>query len=70
MSLQLNGVKTNKNFREINPHGTPEFPCTGYEIINKIVEWHWHNEFEFVYIPKGKYEFKTSIHTCILKTEI
>lgn len=28
------------------------------------VPWHWHKEFEFGYIRKGKILYKTSVLTC------
>jgi hypothetical protein len=44
--------------KELQPHGTIEFPCAGYyeQLTGKtedIISWHWHEEIEIVYIKDG-----------------
>jgi AraC-like DNA-binding protein/mannose-6-phosphate isomerase-like protein (cupin superfamily) len=45
--------------RELQPHGTPDFPCAVYSdrcSINENEEfpWHWHDDIEIVIIVDGK----------------
>lgn len=58
MSLQRNGVRTDKNAQQLDAHGTYEFPCAAYEIDvnrrqNNIVDLHWHEELEIIYCARG-----------------
>ena len=58
MALQECGLNMNSMQKELCPHGTAEFPCAGYESRHTpspddVIPWHWHEEFEAVFIPEG-----------------
>lgn len=58
MALQTCALNTNNKKKELRPHGSLEFPCAGYESshsdsIRDFISWHWHEEFEIIYIVKG-----------------
>ena len=40
---------------ELVEHGTAAFPVACYEdeLISEEVEWHWHQELEFIYLVEG-----------------
>ena len=51
-------IITDESFRELLPHGTLEFPFQYYyenmkDFENESIDWHWHNEFEFVTVSDG-----------------
>ena len=59
MGLQKCGVSVNRAFKELQAHGSLEFPCAGYSEIytsqpKYIVPWHWHEELEISHPKKGK----------------
>lgn len=48
-----------RRFRESIVHGTPQFPMQVYEndfdwYTNRIIDWHWHPEFEFAVVLSGE----------------
>lgn len=52
-------IKTNRDMRELQAHGTAEFPCAIYTTDRfsptaEIVPWHWHEEFEIIHIKEGQ----------------
>ena len=58
MALQQCGLNLGRNKLELQPHGTLDFPCSGYsseytEDSNYIVPWHWHEEMELIYLVSG-----------------
>lgn len=58
MSLQKCGLNMNSDLKELQPHGTLDFPCAGYEEtytdrISDEIPWHWHEELEIIYLKKG-----------------
>ena len=58
MGLQECGLNINHSQKELQPHGTLEFPCAGYASAHTntpgdTIPWHWHEELEIVYIKKG-----------------
>lgn len=58
MGLQTCVLNLNRDNRELQPHGTLEFPCAGYaseyaDTSGHIVPWHWHDEIEILYIKAG-----------------
>lgn len=70
MRLQKCGLNLNPAGKELQPHGTFEFPCAGYserytDKPEDIIRWHWHEEIEIVYIEDGALELqipKKSFH--------
>lgn len=51
-------IKTDKDKRELQAHGSEEFPLALYYSEHgntppDIVPWHWHEEFEILYIKEG-----------------
>jgi len=58
MGLQKCTLNLNRAFKELQPHGTLEFPCAGYnkpytDSADDVIVWHWHEELEIVYIKEG-----------------
>lgn len=58
MALQKCGLNRNSKNKELQPHGSLEFPCAGYESahtnsIGDFIPWHWHEEFEIIHIVEG-----------------
>lgn len=55
MALGFSAVKTDQYGREIVAHGEPAFPIGGYreDFSVNLVPWHWHEEFEILYITEG-----------------
>lgn len=54
-------VYKEKNLKELTPHGAPEFPLFVHENIfiynNGAFPPHWHDEFEILYLEKGRARF-------------
>ena len=55
MKSQPCNVTTDSRGREMVRHGTPMFPlaCYDEDLRDYSVEWHWHEEFEFILIREG-----------------
>lgn len=56
--MQATKILTDETLRELTKHGENNFPFAFYsEEINKYekgyIEWHWHHEFELVYVKRG-----------------
>lgn len=56
--MQLSEIITDDTLRELYSHGTKSFPFAYYhEDIRKYkqgyIEWHWHTEFEWIYVESG-----------------
>lgn len=59
MALQQCGLNTDRAARELQAHGTPDFPCAAYSLAlsegqEDAVSWHWHEELEIIYIESGQ----------------
>lgn len=72
MALQECGLNLNRVSKELQPHGSLEFPCAGYsshhtEKQEDIIPWHWHEEMEIVYIEHGQMKIKIPTKTFLLK---
>lgn len=72
MALQDCVVNTDSSNRELKPHGTQGFPCAGYEMTFKnfnddIVPWHWHREFEAVYVNEGELNLRVLSNNFTIK---
>ena len=71
MALQECGLNLNRVSKELQPHGSLEFPCAGYsshhtEKQEDIIPWHWHEEIEIAYIEHGKMRIKIPSKTFLL----
>lgn len=58
----LNKIKTDDDLMEIAQHGSDIFPFQLYDehmsdFDFQCVDWHWHTEFEFVYLESGSVHF-------------
>ena len=58
MALQKCGLNRNSKNKELQPHGSLEFPCAVYESvhtnsISDFIPGHWHEEFEIIHIVNG-----------------
>ncbi|MGI5896919.1 MAG: AraC family transcriptional regulator [Oscillospiraceae bacterium] len=56
--MQITEIKTDDTLRELRRHGRPDFPFEYYYddikgFDKQYVEWHWHNEFEFITVDTG-----------------
>lgn len=73
MALQECGLNLNKVSKELQPHGSLEFPCAGYSSRHtasqeNIIPWHWHEEMEIVYIESGRMNVKIPSDSFFLET--
>ena len=60
-----NKILTDENMMETIQHGSKEYPFHFYydnlELFDfHCIEWHWHTEFEFVYVETGTVYFGIS----------
>ena len=55
MKSQPCNVTTDSRGKEMIRHGTPMFPlaCYDEDLRDYSVEWHWHEEFEFILVREG-----------------
>jgi len=72
MGLQKCSLNLNSAGKELQPHGTVEFPCAAYSGIytekpEVFVPWHWHEEIELVYIKEGALQLKLQADSFFLK---
>ncbi len=72
MALQECGLNMNRTQKELLPHGTTGFPCAGYEAKytnspDDTIPWHWHEEFEAIFIPEGLMRLKVLSKTYMVK---
>ncbi|MDO4555108.1 MAG: AraC family transcriptional regulator [Lachnospiraceae bacterium] len=56
MKLSICNTITDSKGRELLEHGTALFPVSCYEddLIALSVPWHWHDEFEVLYVTEGR----------------
>lgn len=72
MALQKCGLNLNKVSKELQPHGSLEFPCAGYSSFHTdrqedVILWHWHEEIEIVYIEEGQLNVKIPSNAFLLE---
>ena len=72
MALQKCGLNLNQKLKELQPHGTLDFPCGGYsarylESQGEGVPWHWHEELEVGYVADGTMEVKVPSQSFLLE---
>ena len=73
MALQKCGLNRNSKNKELQPHGSLEFPCAGYESIHTTsicdcIPWHWHEEFEVIHIIEGRMKLQVLSETFTVHT--
>lgn len=74
MALQECGLNLNRVSKELQPHGSPDFPCAGYLSSHRdrpedVIPWHWHEEMEMVYVESGKMKIKIPSKSFFWKKE-
>ena len=57
--MDYNKILTDEEFMEIKQHGSSDYPFQYYydnlELFDfHCIEWHWHREFEFLYVESGQ----------------
>ena len=57
--MDYNKILTDEDFMEIKQHGSSDYPFQYYyddlELFDfHCIEWHWHREFEFLYVESGQ----------------
>lgn len=72
MALQECGLNLNKVSKELQPHGSLEFPCAGYssrhtDRSEDVIPWHWHEEMEIIYIEAGQMKIKIPSRSFLLE---
>ena len=72
MALQDCTLNLNRTGRELQPHGTPDFPCAGYSSVytdsaGDVVPWHWHEDLEIIYVESGHLRLQVPGKTLHLK---
>ena len=73
MSLQECGLNLDRGLKELQLHGTLEFPCAGYSTRytgqqGDGIPWHWHEELELLYVQEGALEWRTASETVLFRT--
>ena len=58
MGLQTCGLNRSHTQKELQPHGTIEFPCAAYasrhtDAPGDTIPWHWHEELEVIFVDAG-----------------
>lgn len=58
MGLQTCGLNRRHTQKELQPHGTIEFPCAAYasrhtDAPGDTIPWHWHEELEAIFVAAG-----------------
>ena len=72
MALQECGLNLNKVSKELQPHGSLEFPRAGYssrhtDRSEDVIPWHWHEEMEIIYIEAGQMKIKIPSRSFLLE---
>ncbi len=72
MALQKCGLNLSKESKELQPHGSLQFPCAGYSSYYAVsqeesIPWHWHEEMEIVYIEEGQMKIKIPSRSFLLE---
>ena len=65
--MQPTWIQTDETLRELKTHGMPSYPFEYYcdtmcALNNRCIDWHWHDEFEWVFAQTGDIE-------CSIETE-
>lgn len=76
MALHECGLNLNRGLKELQMHGTLDFPCAGYAAFytdnpEDTIPWHWHEEMELVYAAEGSMEVRIpSSSFCVRKGDL
>ena len=59
MEMDYKKILTDEDFMEIKQHGSSDYPfqyyyADAYRENFHCIEWHWHREFEFLYVESGE----------------
>ncbi len=59
MSIENCEIRTDDTRRELQAHGSADFPAAAYYSVRdntemSAVQWHWHSEFEILHIKSGQ----------------
>lgn len=70
--MQAVQIKTDETLRELKTHGMPSYPFEYYcdeicALNNRCIDWHWHDEFEWVFAKTGDIECSVDSETFLLK---
>jgi len=73
MGLQKCGLNLNDSRKELQPHGTLDFPCAGYsdrytDRTEYVIPWHWHEELEIIYVKAGTLKVQIPAKSFFLRT--
>ncbi len=71
MALQECKLNLNRSAKELQPHGSIEFPCAGYaarytDQPGDAIPWHWHEEMEILQVVEGRMRVKTPASSLLL----
>ncbi len=66
--MQPTWIKTDDTLRELKTHGVASYPFEYYcdemcALNNHCIDWHWHDEFEWVFAKTGDIECLTDAET-------
>lgn len=69
MAISKAGFVTGKDDRELTEHGTAFFPIACYfdDLPWDTVQWHWHEEFEALFVTEGAAEVSLEKEKYIIK---
>lgn len=72
MALQQCGLNLSGTSRELQPHGSTEFPCAGYasrhtQRQEDDIPWHWHDEIELISLAEGQMNVSTPSASFLLE---
>lgn len=64
MALSVCGTAMDQSKKELTNHGLTTFPIACYydDLSSLSVPWHWHDEFEFIIITKGRADIQIENH--------
>ena len=70
--MQATQIKTDETLRELKTHGMPSYPFEYYfdeicALNNRCIDWHWHDEFEWVFAQTGDIECSADSETFLLR---
>lgn len=71
MGYQKCLLHLDQNQKEVVSHGDASFPCAGYDYLYApphAVPWHWHDEFEFLFVERGKMTLEVPSATMLLSS--